>query len=219
MFYAVCDGIPGSKGPPFLFYKFKTLSAAKKCKAVNENSYVFDGKETVDNLNHLFTREEISSVCEPFGKNSSVQNFWVLTHEHAKYWNPEEEIEMNKFVTGNTSTVSVVTEKPDADPHTRISLELDEMEKVEPTTEDAVEALKKIITISSKWSNESKIIKLMDEPPLKKGTNRYRNMEAVLASQTVGEAITALRNLEPSPGGRMDLRIAEKANAIKIEEK
>ena len=199
MFYAVCDGIPGSKGPPFLFYKFKTLSAAKKCKAVNENSYVFDGKETIDNLNHLFTREEISSVCE--------------------YWNPEEEIEMNKFVTGNTSTVSVVTEKPDADPHTRISLELDEMEKVEPTTEDAVEALKKIITISSKWSNESKIIKLMDEPPLKKGTNRYRNMEAVLASQTVGEAITALRNLEPSPGGRMDLRIAEKANAIKIEEK
>ena len=50
----------------------------------------------------------------------------------------------------------------------------------------------------------------MDEPPIKQGTNRYRNMQVVLASQTVGEAISALRKLDPAPGGRMDLRIAVK---------
>ena len=219
MFYAICDGVPGSDGPPFLFYKFKTLKAAKMCKAVNKDSYVFDGKETVDRLNHLFTKEEITSVCEPFGKHSSAENFWVLTESKAKYWKPEKELNMNKFVTGSTSSVGVVTEQPDVDPHTRITLELDEMEKAEPTAEEAIEAIKKIVTIKPKWSDESKIVKLMEEPPLKQGTNRYRNMQVVLASQTVGEAISALRKLDPAPGGRMDLRIAVKANAIKIEEK
>ena len=97
MFYAICDGVPGSDGPPFLFYKFKTLKAAKMCKAVNKDSYVFDGKETVDRLNHLFTKEEITSVCEPFGKHSSAENFWVLTASKAKYWKPEKELNMNNY--------------------------------------------------------------------------------------------------------------------------
>lgn len=217
MFYAICDGVPGSDGPPFLFYKFKTLKAVKTCKAVNEHSYVFDGKETVDRLNHLFTKEEITSVCEPFGKPSSAENFWVLTASKAKYWKPEEEAKMNRFVKGDTSSVGVVTEQPDVDPHTRITLELDEMEKDEPTVGQAFDAIKKIVDVKPKWDNECKIIRLMDEPPIKQGTNRYRNMQVVLASQTVGEAISALRKLEPAPGGRMDLRIAVKAGAIKID--
>ena len=50
MFYAICDGVPGSDGPPFLFYKFKTLKAANHVRLLNECSYVFDGKETVDRL-------------------------------------------------------------------------------------------------------------------------------------------------------------------------
>tara|TARA_R100000655_G_scaffold33022_1_gene65135 strand:- start:12088 stop:12759 length:672 start_codon:yes stop_codon:yes gene_type:complete len=213
MFYAICDGVPGSDGPPFLFYKFKTLKAVKTCKAVNEHSYVFDGKETVDRLNHLFTKEEITSVCEPFGKPSSAENFWVLTASKAKYWKPEEETKMNRFVKGDTSSVEVVTEQPDVDPHTRITLELDEMEK----EGGSFDAIKKTPDVKKGWSNECQIIKLMDEPPIKQGTNRYRNMQVVLASQTVGEAISALRKLDPSPGGRMDLRIAVKAGAIKID--
>ena len=213
MFYAICDGVPGSDGPPFLFYKFKTLKAVKTCKAVNEHSYVFDGKETVDRLNHLFTKEEITSVCEPFGKPSSAENFWVLTASKAKYWKPEEETKMNRFVKGATSSVEVVTEQPDVDPHTRITLELDEMEK----QGGPFDAIKKIVDVKQGWSNECKIIKLMDEPPIKQGTNRYRNMQVVLASQTVGEAITALRKLDPAPGGKTDIRIAVKAGAIKVD--
>ena len=213
MFYAICDGVPGSDGPPFLFYKFKTLKAVKTCKAVNEHSYVFDGKETVDRLNHLFTKEEITSVCEPFGKPSSAENFWVLTASKAKYWKPEEETKMNRFVKGDTSSVEVVTEQPDVDPHTRITLELDEMEK----QGGPFDAIKKIVDVKQGWSNECKIIKLMDEPPIKQGTNRYRNMQVVLASQTVGEAITALRKLDPAPGGKTDIRIAVKAGAIKVD--
>ena len=79
------------------------------------------------------------------------------------------------------------------------------------------DAIKKIVDVKQGWSNECKIIKLMDEPPIKQGTNRYRNMQVVLASQTVGEAITALRKLDPAPGGKTDIRIAVKAGAIKVD--
>ena len=129
----------------------------------------------------------------------------------------KEALKMNRFVKGDTSSVEVVTEQPDVDPHTRITLELDEMEKDEPTVGETFDAIKKIVDVKQGWSNECKIIKLMDEPPIKQGTNRYRNMQVVLASQTVGEAITALRKLDPAPGGKTDIRIAVKAGAIKVD--
>ena len=110
-------------------------------------------------------------------------------------------------VKGYTSTVNVFTEQPDADPHTRITLELDEMEKAEPT-------VKKVASNNK----DHEIIKLVDEPPIRKGTNRYRNMEVILASKTVGEAISALRKLDPAPGGKTDITIALKAGAIELRE-
>ena len=216
MFYAICDGVPGSSGPPFLFYKAETLGDFHNCPYISETSLVFDGNETVHRLNYLFTKDEIRGVCEPYNKFPSAENFWVLTHKKAKHWKPMDyygkEAKMNRFVKGSTSSVGVVTEQPDVDPHTRITLELDEMEN-----EKTIKAIKKIIDVKQGWSNECKIIKLMDEPPIKQGTNRYRNMQVVLASQTVGEAITALRKLDPAPGGKTDIRIAVKAGAIKVD--
>ena len=58
----------------------------------------------------------------------------------------------------------------------------------------------------------------MDTPPIRSGTNRYRNMEVVMGCTTVAEAMEKLRALDPSPGGGVDIKIAVKAGAIKLEE-
>jgi hypothetical protein len=183
MFYAICDGVPGSSGPPFLFYKAETLGDLHSCPYINETSLIFDGNENVHRLNYLFTKDEIRGVCEPYNRFPSAENFWVIVHGKAKHWKPEEETQMN-VVKGHTSTVGVVTEQPDVDPHTRITLELDEMEKAEPT-----------VTKVATNNKDHEIVKLVDEPPIRKGTNRYRNMEVILASKTVGEAIWGYQGL------------------------
>ena len=69
-----------------------------------------------------------------------------------------------------------------------------------------------------RFNKDAKIVSLMDEPPLRAGTNRYRNMEVIMGSATVAEAMEKLRNLNPAPGGGVDIKIAIKAGAIKLEE-
>jgi hypothetical protein len=60
------------------------------------------------------------------------------------------------------------------------------------------------------------ISKQMEAPPLRSGTNRYRNMEVVMQCHTVGEALKQLKALEKSPGGSTDIKLAEKAGAIAL---
>jgi uncharacterized pyridoxal phosphate-containing UPF0001 family protein len=57
---------------------------------------------------------------------------------------------------------------------------------------------------------------LMDEPPIRKGTNRHRNMQVVMKAHTVGQALTALKSLTVSPGGSTDIKLAVKAGAIEL---
>jgi len=60
------------------------------------------------------------------------------------------------------------------------------------------------------------ISKQMESPPIRSGTNRYRNMEVVMQCHTVGEALAQLKALEHSPGGGTDIKLAEKAGAITL---
>ena len=68
-----------------------------------------------------------------------------------------------------------------------------------------------------RFNRNLKIIKLMDVPPIKSGTNRYRNMLAIMESATVGEAMAKLRALSPAPGSGVDIRIACDAGVIKLD--
>ena len=68
-----------------------------------------------------------------------------------------------------------------------------------------------------RFNRNLKIIKLMDVPPIKSGTNRYRNMLAIMESATVGEAMEKLRAMNPAPGGGIDIKIALKYKAIKLD--
>jgi len=56
---------------------------------------------------------------------------------------------------------------------------------------------------------------LLAEPPIREGTNRYRNMFVVLRSRTVGEALDRLKKLE-SKGGMKDIHLAVKNKAIEL---
>tara|TARA_R100000656_G_scaffold109441_1_gene81463 strand:+ start:2536 stop:2862 length:327 start_codon:yes stop_codon:yes gene_type:complete len=60
------------------------------------------------------------------------------------------------------------------------------------------------------------ISKRMEKPPIRSGTNRYRNMVIVMQCHTVGEALKRLKALEKSPGGSTDIKLAEKAGAIAL---
>tara|TARA_R100001224_G_C3925065_1_gene116700 strand:- start:103 stop:339 length:237 start_codon:yes stop_codon:yes gene_type:complete len=68
-----------------------------------------------------------------------------------------------------------------------------------------------------RFNRNLSIVKLMDTPPIKSGTNRHRNMLAIMESATVGEAMEKLRAMSPAPGGGVDIKIALKYKAIKLE--
>jgi len=70
----------------------------------------------------------------------------------------------------------------------------------------------------TRLNNNARIVRLVDAPNLREGTNRYRNMQVILGCATVGEAMEKLRALQPSPGGGVDIQLAVKAGAIKLEE-
>jgi hypothetical protein len=53
-------------------------------------------------------------------------------------------------------------------------------------------------------------------PPIRSGTNRYRNMQVVLSCHTVGEALQKLKALSPAPGSATDIKLAERVGAIKL---
>jgi hypothetical protein len=63
----------------------------------------------------------------------------------------------------------------------------------------------------------SKIVSLLNEPPIRTGTDRYRKMVVVMSSGTVGEALTELKALTPPIGGSPDIKLAIKVEAIKLE--
>lgn len=65
---------------------------------------------------------------------------------------------------------------------------------------------------------DARIFKQIEVPALREGTNRYRNQQVILQCATVREAMERLRALQPSPGGGVDIQIAIKSGAIRLEE-
>jgi|TARA_R110002012_G_C11333268_1_gene577334 hypothetical protein len=61
----------------------------------------------------------------------------------------------------------------------------------------------------------TRIKSLVDKPPIREGTIRYRNMYVVIRSQTVQEALQRLKKLEPK-GSMKDIKLAVKKEAIEL---
>ena len=64
---------------------------------------------------------------------------------------------------------------------------------------------------------QARIIPLLEEPPVRKGTDRHRKMILVISCSNVGEALDKLHHISPPIGGGFDIRLAEKVGAIRLE--
>jgi len=196
MYYAICEGIPGSNGPPFLIYKFDKLEDMRHCEHVDEYAIVYNGDEPRQLLDFC-SPEELKSICAAFGETikfispeQAASAVHTMTVKKAVKWKPEKENKMS-----NTATATVpVAPAPQA------------------TTAPANKQER------PRFNKDAKIVSLMDTPPIREGTNRYRNMLVIMQSSSVAEAMEKLRALSPAPGGGVDIKIAIKAGAIELEE-
>jgi len=200
MFYAICEGDPGSStSPPFRFYKFKTLEEMKPCSVINEYSIVYNG-DAPRQLAEFCSKDELESILTSLGKpakfisiEQAADNLHQVAMAKAITWKPEKEVDMNNVAT----VAEPVTPAPVAEAPTPVATQKQSRPR---------------------FDKDAKIVCLVDEPPIRAGTNRHRNMQVVMQSATVAEAMEKLRALNPAPGGGVDIKIAIKAGAIKLEE-
>jgi len=194
MFYAICEGVPGSSGPAYVIYKFNFLENIKKCDAVNEYSIVYNGVSP-QQLVEFCSVEELHEIAVVIGGDLTyVSHQQAADYVHqavvkkAKYWKPQEESDM--------STIHVDQFNNKAQKH---------------------EATEKKKQVRTRFRNDARIEVLKDTPTVREGTNRYRNMKVIMESATVGEAMAKLRALSPAPGCGVDIRIACDAGVIKLD--
>lgn len=57
---------------------------------------------------------------------------------------------------------------------------------------------------------------ILGEPPIKPDTDRHRKMKVVMKSNTVGDALKNLKQLEKPVGGMRDVRLALHKGAVEI---
>tara|TARA_R110000737_G_scaffold326346_2_gene340023 strand:- start:247 stop:873 length:627 start_codon:yes stop_codon:yes gene_type:complete len=207
MFYAICDG------PPWFFLKFETLEAMKTCDAIDEYSIVYSTPEQLFNsctkpelealvLNVLLASDckEHEALAESIRKQIAIPaSEKLFTKERATKILHEIVVKQASFWKPKRGTKPMPT-------HTDVS-DLPEPILVTKTRQ-----------VRTRFNNDDKIILLRNEPNIREGTNRYRNMSVVMDCETVGEAMEKLRALDPSPGSGMDIRIAIKAGVIELEE-
>jgi len=179
----------------YSFFRFPTLSASKECKEVDEYSIVFSD---IEQLQRDYSAEDLKwtlVACNqyPFHKYNEDQhytNFFEYVKTHSKKYKP--------------------VEKPEGKKMTQLTPEV-----TKQLTEIIVDGTLTATPIH-KLKPHVKIKKLMDLPPVREGTNRYRNMMVVLNSDTLGEALESLRKLEPSPGSARDITIAIENKVIQL---
>lgn len=198
MYYAICEGVPASNGAPWRFFKFKTLAAMKSCKDINEYSIVYNG-EAPRQLEEYVNQEDLTAIWRSFGlepkkfasHTHAANSVHELTRNRATFWKPEKETTMSNVA---------------------------EIIEVDAPVEAVAKTAKTQKQTRPRFNKDAKIVCLMDEPPIRAGTNRYRNMALIMSCATVSEAMEKLRALEQAPGGGVDIKIAIKAGAIELEE-
>jgi hypothetical protein len=196
MYYVICTRAEEQDGPLYQFYKFESLEDMRYCELVDEYSVVYNG-EAADQLAECCTKDELDMIwrmCD-FDHDS-------LAHLNKSYIAQEVHL---------TVVGKAILWKPDKE--TTMSSVAPLVHEDAPVTEAP-----KAKQSRPRFNKNAKIVPLIDAPNLREGTNRYRNMQVILASATVAEAMDQLRALQPAPGGGVDIKIAIKAGAIKLED-
>jgi|TARA_B100000085_G_C18563503_1_gene520552 hypothetical protein len=205
--YAVLENdITSNRNDAYSYFVFKSLRELKGCKELNEHSIVFS---EVQQLQDTYSEEELRSVvaatqgeCSLPNYPSFHKNFAEFVHERAKKYKPvSKEKQM---------TAEVVNLEADGTP---------------PLAEQAIDALPKDKpkrVAKSKYNTNAKILVIAGasgvyQNPYREGSNRWHNFEALVKSDTVGEALAAMKALSPG-GNSVDIRLAIEKGAIKLGE-
>ena len=199
--YAVLENDNTSnRNDAYSYFVFKSLRELKGCKELNEHSIVFS---EVQQLQDTYSEEELRSVvaatqgeCSLPNYPSFHKNFAEFVHERAKKYKPvSKEKQM-------TAEVVDITPEPQG---------------IEAVVNDKPKRVAK-----SKYNINAKILVIAGasgvyQNPYREGSNRWHNFEALVKSDTVGEALTAMKALSPG-GNSVDIRLAIEKGCIQLGE-
>lgn len=189
--YAVLENDNNSnRNDPYSYFVFKSLRELKACKELNEHSIVF---AEVQQLQDTYSEEELRSVVAATVGECALPNFPSFHKNFAEFVHERAKkykpVSKEKQMTAEI--VDITPEKP-----------------------------KRVA--KSKYNPEAKILLPtgsmgMFVNPYRKNSNRWHNFEALTRSDTVGEALAAMKKLSPG-GNSVDIRLAIEKGAIKLGE-
>ena len=189
--YAVLENNNNSnRNDPYSYFVFKSLRELKACKELNEHSIVF---AEVQQLQDTYSEEELRSVVAATVGECALPNYPSFHKNFAEFVHERAKkykpVSKEKQMTAEI--VDITPEKP-----------------------------KRVA--KSKYNPEAKILLPtgsmgMFVNPYRKNSNRWHNFEALTRSDTVGEALAAMKKLSPG-GNSVDIRLAIEKGAIKLGE-
>ena len=71
---------------------------------------------------------------------------------------------------------------------------------------------KDLLPLDKAWP----IRRILEEPPIRSNTDRYRKMLVVMDSSTIGDALQRLKDIEKPLGSMRDVRLALHHKAVEI---
>jgi hypothetical protein len=214
MHYAICNS--DNENSPYQVLSLTSLASMKDCTFIDEHSMVYNDKDSKQ-LTENWQKDELEGVWSSIILNDKKAHLKFA--DDFNLYNPYNRVSrgfQNKEIAAQKLHELVLfCVKP-----------WKKEKQMNATAEVTAVSVDQFNNKNQKAEKEArprfekatKIVALMELPPIRSGTNRYRNMEIVMGCATVAEAMEKLRALETAPGGGVDIKIAVKAGAIKLEE-
>ena len=211
MHYAICES--NNENSPYQVLSFTSLASMKDCKYVDEYSMVYSDKEPRQLIDN-WQQEELEGTWLSILLNSKKAHQRFVT-DLTTYRNMKNKFQNKEIAAQKLHEVVLFCVKPWKKENQMNDTVETPTIHVDQFNNKAQKAEKEV---RPRFEKTAKIVPLMVDPPIRSGTNRYRNMQVIMGCTTVAEAMEKLRALDPSPGGGVDIKIAVKAGAIKLEE-
>jgi len=211
MHYAICTS--NNENSPYQVLSFTSLASMKDCKYVDQHSMVYSDKEPRQLIDN-WQQDELEGTWLSILLNSKKAHQRFITDLTA-YRNMKNKFQNKEIAAQKLHDVVLFCVKPWKKENQMNDTVETPTIHVDQFNNKAQKAEKEV---RPRFEKTAKIVPLMVDPPIRSGTNRYRNMQVIMGCATVAEAMEKLRALHPSPGGGVDIKIAVKAGAIRLEE-
>ena len=199
MHYAICNS--NNENSPYQVLSFTSLASMKDCQFIDEYSMVYNTKEPKQLIDN-WQQDELEGTWLSILLNSK-KALNKFSTELSTYRSMKNKFQNKEIAAQKLHELVLFCVKP-------WKKEKQMNDAVEATTIHVDEfnnkAQKAEKEVRPRFEKTTKIVAIMDTPPIRSGTNRYRNMEVVMGCTTVAEAMEKLRALDPSPGGGVDIK-------------